>query len=441
MNEHGCPWDDTWEPAEFIEKDGAEELAKFLAKRKKETTSKKTLKTSTKKSSVVKPPERKREPSPPPSEADHSSSSEEEEFELEEIKKFRVLRGKRQYLVKWLGVDENGKPWADTWEPADNIEVEENDNLLEKFRKKQAKQNSDPPNKKIKKGKNKAKNDDNETDYNPNSDSDTKPKRKTARGNSTAQNAQAQERQKIKERLHNENIERQKVAAQAKKEILVLKPEILDQRKILEKGESALNGGQWAEALRLFKKADRIYSDNRSEGAIQKVESLLEEQERKLAEEKKEKEIQRQKYLNMTDDDRQLANYIEHITRAQVQEPIRKNPESPVQIDTFEFFINLLNIPLPNSEDERIESSKVLLLTGKFKRLDYHQFDSLQAEIQKLVTKKIRKISRVLHPDKCRLKQSPWVDSSRDALAFINKGKNLIEKYLIDHSMNKNKIR
>ena len=86
-----------------------------------------------------------------------------------------------------------------------------------------------------------------------------------------------------------------------------MKPEILDQRKILDKGETALNGGQWAEALRLFKKADRIYSDNRSKGAIQKVEELLEEHERKLAEEKKEKEIQRQKYLNMTDDDRQLG--------------------------------------------------------------------------------------------------------------------------------------
>ena len=102
------------------------------------------------------------------------------------------------------------------------------------------------------------------------------------------------------------------VAAQAKKEILVLKPEILDQRKILDKGETALNGGQWAEALRLFKKADRIYSDNRSKGAIQKVEELLEEHERKLAEEKKEKEIQRQKYLNMTDDDRQLGQWFYH---------------------------------------------------------------------------------------------------------------------------------
>ena len=72
----------------------------------------------------------------------------------------------------------------------------------------------------------------------------------------------------------------------------------------------------------------------------------------------------------------------------------------------------------------RIDDIKVLLLTGKRKKLDYHQFDSLQEEVRKLVTKKIRKISRVLHPDKCRLKQSPWVDSSRDALAFINKGTN-----------------
>ena len=69
-----------------------------------------------------------------------------------------------------------------------------------------------------------------------------------------------------------------------------------------------------------------------------------------------------------------------------------------------------------------IEDSKVLLLTGKMKRLDHKEFESLQADIRKLVTKKIRKISRVLHPDKCRLTQSPWVDSSRDALAFINKG-------------------
>ena len=34
LNEHGHEWDDTWEPAEYIEKDEAEALEIFLAKRK-----------------------------------------------------------------------------------------------------------------------------------------------------------------------------------------------------------------------------------------------------------------------------------------------------------------------------------------------------------------------------------------------------------------------
>ena len=92
LNEHGKAWDDTWEPPEFIEKDAAEELTKFLAKRK-ESTSKKPSKMAPKSKLVEKSPERKADPSPPPSEAGQSSSSEEEdEFELEEIKKFRTLR-------------------------------------------------------------------------------------------------------------------------------------------------------------------------------------------------------------------------------------------------------------------------------------------------------------------------------------------------------------
>ena len=92
LNEHGKAWDDTWERAEFIEKGGAEELAKFFAKRK-ESTSKKPSKMAPKSKLVEKSPERKADPSPSPSEADKSSSSEEEdEFELEEIKTFRTLR-------------------------------------------------------------------------------------------------------------------------------------------------------------------------------------------------------------------------------------------------------------------------------------------------------------------------------------------------------------
>ena len=41
LDEHGKAWDDTWEPAEYIEKDGAEELKRFFAKRKAAVTLKK----------------------------------------------------------------------------------------------------------------------------------------------------------------------------------------------------------------------------------------------------------------------------------------------------------------------------------------------------------------------------------------------------------------
>ena len=121
-------------------------------------------------------------------------------------------------MVRWSGVDEEGEPWADSWEPAENIEVEENEALLEAFKKKQGqKQSQDPPNKKVKKEVTKkkgrpfkAKNgSDNETDYNPNSDSDSRPKRKPTK--EKTQDAQAKERQKAKEKLHHENIQRQKV--------------------------------------------------------------------------------------------------------------------------------------------------------------------------------------------------------------------------------------
>ena len=30
--------------------------------------------------------------------------------------------GQRQYFVKWLGTDDSGDPWENTWEPAENIE-------------------------------------------------------------------------------------------------------------------------------------------------------------------------------------------------------------------------------------------------------------------------------------------------------------------------------
>ena len=95
MNEYGEAWDDTWEPAEFIEKDGAEELERFLEKQKSE---KRTSKTATRnrsphqKSSKKKEKE-ERKADPVESSGDEAkSSSDEEEYELEEIKKYRVLR-------------------------------------------------------------------------------------------------------------------------------------------------------------------------------------------------------------------------------------------------------------------------------------------------------------------------------------------------------------
>ena len=140
------------------------------------------------------------------------------------------------------------------------------------------------------------------------------------------------------------------------------------------------------------------------------------------------------------------AKYIETITDYQKAEPARKHTAVPVtalpvSTETFEFFINLLDIRLPTNDEKRlvfssyyiffltwavlrIRSSKVQLLTGKWGQLSDQQFNDLQAKIRKWATKKVRKISRVLHPDKCRFKQSPWSEDSQDALAFINKGTN-----------------
>ena len=115
-------------------------------------------------------------------------------------------------------------------------------------------------------------------------------------------------------------------------------------------------------------------------------------------------------------------------------EPTRKNPSLPVSTETFKFFTNLLLIRLPNEEKERFLSvhlffdmgcfrdSSCQLFAREWSQFSYNGYNYLEAGVRKLVTKKVRKISRVLHPDKCRFKQSPWSESSQDALAFINKG-------------------
>ena len=72
MNEHEKPWDGTWEPAYFIEKDGAEKLERFLAKIKSSTSDYASFIWS--------------------SDWAESSSDEKKDYELEKIKKYRVLR-------------------------------------------------------------------------------------------------------------------------------------------------------------------------------------------------------------------------------------------------------------------------------------------------------------------------------------------------------------
>ena len=91
MNEYGEAWDDTWEPAEFIEKDGAEELERFLEKQKSEKTATRNRSPDQKSSKKKEKEERKADPVELSGD-EAKSSSDEEEYELEEIKKYRVLR-------------------------------------------------------------------------------------------------------------------------------------------------------------------------------------------------------------------------------------------------------------------------------------------------------------------------------------------------------------
>jgi len=56
----------------------------------------------------------------------------------------------------------------------------------------------------------------------------------------------------------------------------------------------------------------------------------------------------------------QAAKYIEKTTEFQKGEPRRLNPGQPVPKKTFEFFINLLNIPLPSNEEKRFVAALYL---------------------------------------------------------------------------------
>ena len=126
----------------------------------KESFSEKTLNNSAKRFLVEKSPERPVDLAFFPLEADQSDSDSDEEerilFEIEEIKDFRferyfevglhflnnnfsgAIRSGRKYLIKWSGVDENGKSWPDSWEPAEHLEGNENYNWIKNFHMKQA---------------------------------------------------------------------------------------------------------------------------------------------------------------------------------------------------------------------------------------------------------------------------------------------------------------
>ena len=86
-------------------------------------------------------------------------------------------------------------------------------------------------------------------------------------------------------------------------EKIVLKPEIVDQRKLLKKGENELETGDLNEALRLFQKAHRIYEDNRTTEALKRVEESIEKRDAKLAE----IAAKRTKYDALTPEDKKIG--------------------------------------------------------------------------------------------------------------------------------------
>ena len=67
------------------------------------------------------------------------SNSSSGQYEVEAIVKHQKIKGqqnKYQLHVKWAGIDENGAPWADTWEPLQNLMNDVPDIVTEYFKKK-----------------------------------------------------------------------------------------------------------------------------------------------------------------------------------------------------------------------------------------------------------------------------------------------------------------
>ena len=60
------------------------------------------------------------------------SDSDDQLWEVEYIKSER--KDGTEFLVKWAGVDDNGKPWKDSWVPREDV----TDDLVQDWRQKQA---------------------------------------------------------------------------------------------------------------------------------------------------------------------------------------------------------------------------------------------------------------------------------------------------------------
>ena len=52
------------------------------------------------------------------------------QWEVEQIVDQKLDGGEQFYLVKWKGVDQNGTPWSQTWEPEENLDC---DDLVDAF--------------------------------------------------------------------------------------------------------------------------------------------------------------------------------------------------------------------------------------------------------------------------------------------------------------------
>merc|ERR1712227_109077 len=73
--------------------------------------------------------------------SDLSDAESETEYVVEALIKYRkTKKNGAEYLVRWEGIDpDTGKPWEPTWEPAEEIEKNGNQNILNALKQSQQK--------------------------------------------------------------------------------------------------------------------------------------------------------------------------------------------------------------------------------------------------------------------------------------------------------------